>query len=328
MSALTPPTTTRANVPALKPEHVDAIADAAAHAHSASTRRNYSAAWKRFTAWTEQEGHTAKPAAPETVAAYLTVRAASGLSIASLRIDAAAVRHAHESAGLANPCAHVGVKRVLRGLTRMAAQAGHTPQQAAALTLEGLAAIRATACQPRTGPSGRTESTFQAIHRGQVDVALAATMLDGLLRRGEAAALTWADIEFLPDGSARLTIRRSKADQDGEGAVQYLSRATARALKRCRALTDTGDDGTSVFGIRHGSTIARRLQRMAKAAGLDGRITGHSARVGMCRALVAAGESVAAVQVAGRWKSSRMPAHYARGEIAGQGAVARLHGEG
>ena len=326
MSALTPPTTTRANVPALKPEHVDAIADAAAAAHSASTRRNYSAAWRRFAEWAEREGHTAKPAAPETVAAYLADRAATGMSIASLRLDAAAVRHAHESAGHVSPTAHVGVKRVLRGLTRKAAQAGHTPRQAAALTLEGLAAIRATACQPRTGPSGRTESTLRAVHRGRVDVALAATMLDGLLRRGEAAALTWDDVDFLSDGSARLTIRQSKADQDGEGAVQYLSRATARALKRCKALTNIGD-GSSVFGIRHGSTVARRLQRMAEAAGLDGRITGHSARVGMCRALVAAGESVAAVQVAGRWKSSRMPAHYARGEIAGQGAVARLHGE-
>ena len=32
--------------------------------------------------------------------------------------------------------------------------------------------------------------------------------------------------------------------------------------------------------------------------------------------------------VAGRWKSERMPAHYARGEAARQGAVARFHREG
>ena len=36
----------------------------------------------------------------------------------------------------------------------------------------------------------------------------------------------------------------------------------------------------------------------------------------MARDLVAHGASVAAVQVAGRWASSKMPAYYARGELA------------
>ena len=40
-----------------------------------------------------------------------------------------------------------------------------------------------------------------------------------------------------------------------------------------------------------------------------------------------AARSVAAVQVAGRWASSRMPAYYARGELAARGAVARLYGD-
>ena len=47
-----------------------------------------------------------------------------------------------------------GVRRVLRGLTRQAACEGRTPRQAAALTEEGLAAIRATAHLRRTGPRG------------------------------------------------------------------------------------------------------------------------------------------------------------------------------
>ena len=43
--------------------------------------------------------------------------------------------------------------------------------------------------------------------------------------------------------------------------------------------------------------------------------------------LVASGAGVAAVQVAGRWASVQMPAHYARTEIAPKGAVARFHRE-
>ena len=47
-------------------------------------------------------------------------------------------------------------------------------------------------------------------------------MRDALLRRSEAAALTWADVAFRSDGSARVTVRRSKSDQDGTGATLYV----------------------------------------------------------------------------------------------------------
>ena len=42
--------------------------------------------------------------------------------------------------------------------------------------------------------------------------AFASVMRDAMLRRSEAAALEWADVELRPDGSGRLTIRRSKTD--------------------------------------------------------------------------------------------------------------------
>ena len=319
-------TATTAPIPVLREVHIDQIEEAAKHSHAASTRRNYAACWKRFASWCEAEGHQPLPAAPETLAAYLTDRAAAGLSMSSVRMDAASIRHHHASAGLDSPTTSEGVRRVLRGLTRMSAKAGRVPRQAKALTAEGLAAIKATAHLPRSGPSGRTESPGQAVRRGRIDYALACVMFDGLLRRSEAAALTWSDITFEPDGSARLTVRMSKTDQEGSGAVQYLSRATARALKRCRALTDTGE-GSSVFRLRSGSTVYRRLKAMAHAAGLDGRITGHSPRIGCAQALVAAGKSLTAVMVAGRWESPGMPAHYSRGEAAAKGAVASLYGE-
>ena len=56
-------------------------------------------------------------------------------------------------------------------------------------------------------------------------------MRDAMLRRSEAAALTWADVEFRRDGSARVTVRRSKTDQQGEGAVQYIGPAASKALR-------------------------------------------------------------------------------------------------
>src|SRR4051812_26569490 len=54
-------------------------------------------------------------------------------------------------------------------------------------------------------------------------------MRDLLARRGEVIALTVADLDFVPDGSATALIRRSKADQADRGQVRWTSpRAVAR----------------------------------------------------------------------------------------------------
>ena len=309
----------------LRERHVRRVVDAAQDSHSASTRRNYAAAWQRFTLWADREGVKAIPAMPETVAAYLAERAADGLSPSSLRMDCAAIRYRHAEAGHGNPADSEGVRRVLRGLTRRAAGEGRTPKQAAALTASGLDAIRATAHLRRTGPTGRTERTSTARRRGRVDVALVSVMRDAMLRRSEAAALTWADVQFQSDGSARVTVRRSKSDQDGEGATLYVGRAAATALRTIRALD--ASPNAPVFGLRSGRTVSNRIGKAAKAAGLVGRFSGHSPRIGMVRDLVASGAGVVAVQVAGRWASAQMPAYYARAELAGNGAVARFYGE-
>ena len=309
----------------LREQHVRRVVDAAEESHSAITRRNYLAAWRRFSEWADREGLGAMPASPETVATYLAERAANGLSPASLRMDRAAIRHHHSEAGHANPADNEGVRRVMRGLTRRAAHEGRTPRQAAALTAKALEAIRATAHLRRTGPGGRTEGAHTARRRGRVDMALISVMRDAMLRRGEAAALTWADVEFRSDGSARVTVRRSKSDQDGNGATLYVGRDAATELRAITARTLPPAPPSSACiparPCRSGSP------RRARAAGLVGRFSGHSPRIGMARDLVASGAGVAAVQVAGRWASPQMPSYYARAELAGDGAVARFYGE-
>ena len=73
-----------------------------------------------------------------------------------------------------------------------------------------------------------------------MDIALASVMRDGLLRRGEAAAATWADVTWEPDGSGRLLVRRSKTDPEGIGTVLFLSRHTAEDLRAIRPEDFTG----------------------------------------------------------------------------------------
>ena len=308
----------------LKPAHVDAVVSAAIESHALNTRRAYAAAWKQFAAWCDEESYRAFPAAPETVAAYLAHRADDGRAISTLKIDRAGIRYHHQTRGADSPTQSTGVGRVLRGLARRAA-VGRLVRgrgQATGLTSSHLAAICATAGRRRDYRGGGRESEKAARRRGAVDVALVSVMRDALLRRSEAAALTWKDVTFLADGTARLAIRRSKSDQDGEGAIQFIGKDAAQALQAIQ-----GDAAPSeyLFGLRSGRAISNRIAAMARAAGLGDGFSGHSPRIGMAQDLVAHGASTTALMVVGRWKSERMPAHYSRGEAAAKGAVARFY---
>ena len=66
------------------------------------------------------------------------------------------------------------------------------------------------------------------------------------------------------------------------------------------------------------------IRRRAREAGIEGRISGHSLRVGSAQSLARRGASLVELQHSGRWKSSSMPAHYSRSQRAGCGAGARL----
>lgn len=124
------------------------------------------------------------------------------------------------------------------------------------------------------------------------------------------------------DGSARVTVRRSKTDPEGEGAVQYVGKAAAEALREIRP--GDPDPGARVFGLKSGRAVSNRIQAAAKAARLDGAFSGRSPRIGMAADLVRAGFPTAAVQNAGRGASDRMAAYYTRSETAAWGAVAEM----
>lgn len=314
--------------PELKPPHAEAIVSAAVESHSPATRRAYDAAWRQFVEWCDTEGYPPFPADSKTVAAYLAQRAEAGRTPATLRVDRAGIRYFHETRGVDSPTQSAGVSRVLRGLgRRAAANLVQGRGQATGLTAKHLAAIIATAYQRRVFIGGARESEKVAQRRGDVDVALISVMRDALLRRSEATALRWADVEFTDDRAALITIRRSKTDQEGEGAVQFIGTDAAAALKAIRP--DDEDDaaigGRSVFGLKTGESVARRIRAAARAAGLEGDFRGHSPRIGMAQDLAAAGASTTDLMTAGRWKAHRMPAHYARGETARNGAVARYY---
>ena len=169
---------------------------------------------------------------------------------------------------------------------------------------------------------------------GLRDAVLVATFSDGLERRNECAALKVRDLTENDDDSGRLLVRRNKTDQTGEGAVLYLGSPTVRRIRvwletaafregamfrRIRKGSRGGEQALAARSIRH--IIAARA---AAAAGLEGRFSAHSLRVGGAQSLVKRGATLPEAKLAGRWQTPRMVVHYARGATAGRRAVARL----
>ena len=169
------------------------------------------------------------------------------------------------------------------------------------------------------------------------DVALLRVARDLLARREELSRLTVADVTFAEDGTATVSLRRSKTDQEGEGHVGFLGADAASALRAWLRRAQIGDG--PLFRAMHRSglvrttalppaDVARVIRRRAAAAfGADAgaRYSGHSARVGMAQDLLAANASLAAIMEAGRWTTPTMVGRYTRALSATRNAVAQFH---
>ena len=289
------------------------VADALESVLSDNTRRVYGAQWRLFNDWCDLVGLRALPAEPLTVARYLAVRAGSGSTIATLRLATSAIARVHRWAGHESPGRDRGVREALRGWGRRLAR----PQrQAGALTADVLSVIRLTAPKPRARGRGM-ETPAQAAVRARFDLALVAVLSDAGLRRSEAAALTWGDVQPWDDGSGRITVIRSKTDVEAQGAVVAITPAAMRALEALRPMGVVSSE--KVFGLSE-SQIARRVKAIAKAAGLPDweNFSGHSGRVGMARRMAQNGAPTHEIERQGRWKQGGgMVGRYTRGESAG-----------
>ena len=253
------------------------VADALENAQSVNTRRNYAGQYRKFRDWCEREKQSALPAQPEVVAAYAAELVDDGKSMSTIRLAVAAIVDAHRSVGLESPQT-AGVSETLRGLSR---QVGVSQKQAKPLDADALAAIRATAFTPRRSRGGSMETEDTALKRGRLDIALASLLSDAGLRASEAAQLRWRDILDTETDAGLVYIERSKTDQTGEGAYVAITPETLEALKLLRQASKVMPDADApVFGLSM-SQISRRVDGMARVAGLGDGYSSHSGRVGL-----------------------------------------------
>ena len=292
-------------------------ADIERNAHAPNTRRAYDAGWERWQGWAVYHRTHVLPAHPNAVAAYLKERAMAGLSPATVQVDRASIAAAHRAAGAGDPTAHEAVRQLMRCIVRT------NPRTRGQVDGVGWEDADRAAQLAESGGSPA----------GLRDGALIRVGSDAMLRVSELAALDIADVIERPCGDGILTVRRSKTDQEGRGHERYLGPPTIASLRRYLLVLEAPADGALFRRINKGGFIGGRLStrsireiitRRAGAAGIGGRVSGHSLRVGSAQSLAAAGAGLVDMQLAADWRSSRMPAHYARRLEATRGAVARL----
>ena len=313
-------TTTSGNAPAVSTADQARIAAALEASCAANTTRAYRSGWAAWQRWATEHGHQVMPAAAVAVAAYLAHRAEQGASVATVRMARAAISAAHRQGGADDPCRHPGVLQVLKGLSRTGKGRGRGQVQG----LDWRAADLAAGVAANGGRS----------LAGLRDAALIQVMSDALLRVSEAAALDVADVQRQADGSGTVTVTGSKTDQEGRGHVRYLGAPTMQRLSAWLSgagITAGGPlfrqvlkDGATVTGRLGAWSIRAIIAKRAADAGIAGRVSGHSLRVGSAQSLAAAGAGLVELQEAGDWQAPTMPAHYARHQFAARGAVAKL----
>lgn len=232
----------------------------------------YRSMWKTFVAWCEERHVEHWPASPETVADYLKDRAEKrGLSM--LRSIRFAISETHRAAGFRDRFARGIVRETLKEL---ATASGWQPSRrenisGSSLDAAEIEAIRAAALEPRRKGSG-IESRETATRRGRVDLALCSLVLEAGLRCEQAATLEWRDLGIDENGKPAIRSRTGSAEP---GDVVSLSERAWCDLEAIAPESPVVEEKIFPFDS---SEVAGRIRVAARAAGLEGRIAGESAR--------------------------------------------------
>ena len=261
-------------LPHLAP-HADTAHTLAAASISANTRRAYTAALGRLDTWLADMG---VPLSDPALAEYLSELFEDGKAPAVAALVVAAVKFRAKLTRTEIPVGPA-TARVLVGFRRAGRTRGRG--QVEGVRWEQADAAAALAVNEETKLSGLR------------DAAILAVASDALLRISELAALTVDDIDMTEQ---TITIQRSKTDQEGTGAVLFLGKPTIQRVQAWLAVAGVREGvlfraltkGGKVWAGLSARSLRTIIARRAKAAGVPGRVSGHSLRVGSAQSLAAA----------------------------------------
>jgi site-specific recombinase XerD len=280
-------TGTETNLPVTLRAALDSAADLARAEKAVATQRAYKSDFAIFSAWCAGQGLCALPADPAAVAAFIAAETARGVKSSTIGRRVAGIRYSHKLAGYSSPTDDERVKAVVRGARRTL---GTAPAKKAAATADKVLAMVAA---NRIDLAGKRDRALMLL-----GFALAA-------RRSELVALDVADLAECPEG-LRVTIRRSKTDQEGAGAVVAVCKGSIAcavvALRDWLAAANITEGpifrpigkGGRVKDTRlTAQSVALIVKAHAAQLGFDpAAFAGHSLRAGFLTSAAAKGASI------------------------------------
>ncbi len=172
-----------------------------------STLDSYESDWHDFCEWCFYNNAAPYPASPETVVNYINdLSQYAKTNTIARRVTAISENYGASALADQNPCTSFLVKNALKGIRRLY---GSQSQGKEPVLLEDI----------RDMVQSITGTPLQVAR----DKAILLTGFMGAFRRSELAALEVSDIRFSRLG-ARIQLRKSKADQQGRGAVVAIPR--------------------------------------------------------------------------------------------------------
>lgn len=284
---------------ALRDADYERVAQYIQPALSPNTLRSYRSHLRQFADFCADRELPPMPASEGTVIAYLTYAVRSGMRPSSARIARSVIGVTHDRAGQPNPTKSRATRDAVANLER---EFGASVRRAEPMLTEHV--LRAV---EHLGPD----------LPGLRDKAIILLGFGVAMRRSEIVALDVSDFESMPDGRARVHIRRSKTDQVGKGLTGVAPRVAMTAVRAWWAAAGitSGPAFRRMTRSKVGKTrlSAQSVRIIVKTraghAGLDPdgdlKWSGHSLRRGAATEAVSHGADQRQLMNLGRWTSTQ-----------------------
>jgi integrase len=280
------------------------------HSFAPSTRKSRAVMLRIFRKYCEEQGYSPEPPCSPFLIAKMIDDFAPRYKTGTIETMLSAIHELHRANFSASPRSHPIVQLAFRSAKR---NYGTISRQAPPLCRSEI-----LECVSKLG-SSRIEVR---------DKAVLLVAADSWCRSAELAELRMHNMEIQSDGSAILSITRSKTDRFAKGGYAYLSMEAVQAVTEWQKLSQLRPVDP-MFTTSYGNGCRKPLLSVTFTQ-IIRRVTGrrdvssHSTRVGGVHDAMRIGCDMASIMVSGRWQSAEMPARYGSRFLVGQSAAAKV----
>ncbi len=296
----------------------------------ANTFKSLNSNWYQFCKWCEQHSITPIPCSVNHFEKYI-LEHTSRVKFNTLKVYSWAVQTMHLAAGLPSPTEPLKIKKLFETIESTKLTEGEFTTQASAFNVSHLDVLE----QELSGSVRLIDLR---------DLAILTVAYESMLRESELARITFEQLSFTRDGRGLLIVPITKSRHSGEPDKVVLSEKCLDAIdqyvdaagiirsglifRKVHKSNRVGQQNKPLTGVAIDNVFNNAFHRVsASSPGLvrgSAPWSGHSARVGACQDLLAAGFSPLEVQVSGRWSSPTMVYRYGRDILAEDGAMAKF----